>query len=187
LPVRLFIAIELEDRVKEALLGLQQSLGRFDRVVRWVTRDQMHLTLVFLGEVRDDRVPAVCEAVKRAADRSEPFELTFTGSGCFPPGGRVRVVWAGIEEPTGALLRCQAACAEELEAGGFPRESRPYSAHLTLGRVRDDTTRGELRDHVGRIELAPLPQSVDAVHVVQSRLAPSGAQYSKAASYHLSP
>jgi 2'-5' RNA ligase len=80
--------------VKEALLGLEQSLNRFDRMVRWVKRDQMHLTLVFLGEVRDDRVPAVCDAVKRAADRSEPFEMAVTGSGCFPPAGRVRVVWA---------------------------------------------------------------------------------------------
>jgi 2'-5' RNA ligase len=176
----------MEDRVKEALLGLEQSLNRFDRVVRWVTRDQMHLTLVFLGEVRDDRVPAVCDAVKQAADRSGPFEMTITGSGSFPPSGRVRVVWAGIEEPTGALLRCQAACAEELDACGFPRESRPYSPHLTLGRVREDTTRGELRDHVSRIDLSPLTQSVDAVHVVQSRLAPSGAQYAKVASYHLS-
>lgn len=184
--MRLFIAIDLEDRVKEALLGLQQSLGRFDRVVRWVTRHQMHLTLVFLGEVRDDRVPAVCGAVKRAADRSEPFDMTVTGSGCFPPRGRVRVVWTGIDEPTGALLRCQAACADELEAEGFPRESRPYSPHLTLGRVRDDTTRGELREHVDRVELSPLPQSVAAVHVVQSQLTPSGAQYSKVASCALS-
>jgi 2'-5' RNA ligase len=186
LAVRLFVAIDLDDRVKEALLGLEQSLNRFDRVIRWVKRDQMHLTLVFLGEVRNERVPAVCDAVKRAADRSEPFDMTVTGSGCFPPAGRVRVVWAGIEEPTGALLRCQAACAEELQASGCPRESRPYSAHLTLGRVRDDTTRGELRNRVGRIELSPLPQSVDAVHVVQSRLAPSGAQYSKVASCALS-
>ncbi|MBN1512527.1 MAG: RNA 2',3'-cyclic phosphodiesterase [Phycisphaerae bacterium] len=175
--MRLFVAIELEGRIKDALGRAQASLATHDRAVRWVTQDQMHLTLVFLGEVADGRVPAVCDAVRRAVGRCRPFDLTVSGSGCFPPGGGVRVVWVGVQEPTGRLQSLQAAVAEELEAMGFPKEDRPFSPHLTLGRVRDDRTRGELRADVDALSMAPLAQSVSAVHVVASELRSSGARY----------
>ena len=89
--MRLFTAIELDERVKDGLIRLQESLGRYGRVVRWVTRQQMHLTLVFLGEVPDGRVSQVAEAVQRAAGRIEPFDLTVTGSGCFPLRGTTTI------------------------------------------------------------------------------------------------
>ncbi len=183
--MRLFIAVDLEERAKGVLRRLQESLSRFDRVVRWVTRDQMHLTLVFLGEVPDSKVPAVCSAVERAAGAVGPFEMTVAGSGCFPPRGRVRVVWAGIEEPTGALSRLQSACAGELEAEGYPQESRPFSPHLTLGRVKQDTSDGKLRDVVVALTVESMIQPVGALRVVQSTLTPHGARYSTVAEYPL--
>lgn len=179
--MRLFTAIELDERAKDGLIRLQESLGRYGRVVRWVTREQMHLTLVFLGEVPDGRVSQVAEAVQRAAGRIEPFDLTIAGSGCFPPRGRVRVVWVGVEERSGWLLRCQSACADELESVGFPKESRPYSPHLTLGRVRDDTTNGALRNDVDRLQVERAAQHVESVRLIQSVLTPHGARYSTVA------
>lgn len=180
--MRLFVAIELDGRIKDALGRAQASLAAHDRAVRWVTQDQMHLTLVFLGEVPDGRVPAVCEAVRRAAGRCRPFDLTVSGSGCFPPGGGgVRVVWVGVQETTGRLGPLQAAVAEELEAVGFPKEGRPFSPHLTLGRVREDRTRGRLRTDVGALSVSSLAQSVSAVHVVASELRPNGARHSTVA------
>jgi 2'-5' RNA ligase len=173
----LFVAIALDDRIKDALAGVRASLARHDRTVRWVTRDQMHLTLVFLGEVSDGRVAPVCEAVGRAAARSEPFEMTVGGGGCFPPGGGVRVVWVGVDEPSGRLSLLQGAVADELAADGFPKESRPFSPHLTLGRVRDDRTRGGLRADVGRLSVPPLVQSVLTIRVMASQLHPGGARY----------
>jgi 2'-5' RNA ligase len=179
--MRLFVAIELDGRIKDALGRAQALLAAHDRAVRWVTRDQMHLTLAFLGEVPDGRVPVVCDAVRRAAGRCRPFDLTVSGGGCFPPGGGVRVVWVGVQEPTGRLPSLQAAVAEELDAVGFPKEGRPFSPHLTLGRVRDDRTRGGLRADVGALSVPPLGQSVSAIRVVASELHASGARYSTVA------
>ena len=179
--MRLFVAIELEGRIKDALGRAQASLAAHDRAVRWVTRDQMHLTLVFLGEVPDGRVPAVCDAVGRAASRCRPFDLAVSGSGCFPPRGAVRVVWIGTQEPTGWLQSLQASVAAELEAAGFPKEDRPFSPHLTLGRVRDDRTRGELRADVVGLSVPSVGQSVSAIRVMASELHPTGARYSTVA------
>jgi 2'-5' RNA ligase len=175
--MRLFVAIQLEKPVKDLILGTQQRLRQFDRVVRWVRPEQMHLTLAFLGDVDDGRVPSVCEAVEAAGKASRAFDLAVVGSGCFPPRGRVRVVWVGVDEPSGALQSCQEACATGLEAVGFPRESRPFSPHLTLGRVKDDNTGGDLRRQVERLDVARVTQSVGEIHVVQSELLRSGARY----------
>jgi 2'-5' RNA ligase len=180
--VRLFTAIELDDRVKDLLARARESLRRHDRVVRWVTRDQMHLTLVFLGEVPEARVDEVCQAVQRAAKRVAPFEIVVAGNGCFPPRGHVRVIWVGTEDQGGQLKRCQAVCADELEAIGFPRESRPFSAHLTLGRVREDTTNGALRNDVERLKVPSITQYAGSIHVIQSELTPHGARYVTVAS-----
>ena len=180
--MRLFTAIELDDRVKDVLVRARESLSRHDRVVRWVTRDQMHLTLVFLGDVPDDRVDDVCRAVQRAADRLSPFDITVAGSGCFPPRGHVRVVWVGVEDQGGHLKGCHAACEDELEAIDFPRESRPFSAHLTLGRVREDATNGALRNDVEQLKVPSMTQHAGSIHVIRSELTPHGARYVTVAS-----
>jgi 2'-5' RNA ligase len=175
--MRLFIAIDLEEEAKRELRRLQEALKQFDRDVRWVTRDQMHLTLVFLGEVADAKLPSVSTAVEQATDKIGPFEITLAGSGCFPPAGKVRVVWAGVEESTGALAKLQAACADNLEAEGFLKDSRPFSPHLTLGRVKSDTTDGKLRAAADELTVEMVLQPVSAVRVVQSKLTPHGSRY----------
>ena len=175
--MRLFIAIELSDEVKAALRASQRMLSAFDRTVRWVTDEQMHLTLKFLGEVADDAVEEVNVAAELVVEASLPFEMVIAGCGCFPPGGRVRVVWVGVDEPGGALAACGARCEARYTEIGFDRERRPFSPHLTLGRVREDKTAGKLREAVDRVGIGPLRQNVAGLCVVQSRLTPQGARY----------
>jgi len=175
--MRLFTAIELNDEVKAALRKAQRSLAAFDRAVRWVTSDQMHLTLKFLGEVPDASAGEVSAATGRIAQASSGFELVVGGCGCFPPKGRVRVVWVGVDEPSGALTACNELCESQYAQIGFAREHRAFSPHLTLGRVRDDKTGGRLRDAVADFEVGPHRHSVADLCVVRSTLTPGEAEY----------
>ena len=134
--MRCFLAIELPPAARAELEKLQRSLRVLDRQIRWTRPGQIHLTLSFLGEVPDAEVPAICRAVADAAGGLPAFDLRLEGTGCFPPRGPVRVIWAGVRGDLPALHHCQRTCLAVLESCGYPPEDRPYHPHLTIGRVR---------------------------------------------------
>ena len=105
--------------------------------IRWVAPHQHHFTLKVLGEIPASRVAAAGEALDAAARGLPPFDLELVGLGAFPLQGPPRVVWAGCGAGREALVASAAAVEETFAAAGFPRESRPFSPHLTLGRVKD--------------------------------------------------
>jgi 2'-5' RNA ligase len=175
--VRLFVAIELEEAVRSALAKVQADLkGRCDGV-RWIPSHQLHMTVKFLGEVPDRDVTKVSEAVNSAASKATAFALEISGCGCFPPRGLVRIVWVGANEPTGKLLSCVEAVEGELEAVGFARERRRFSPHLTIGRVRDDRSGGQIRTAVEAHTYSSLDQTVRSMTLMSSVLSPKGPTY----------
>ena len=130
--MRCFIALEVPEDLQEALGRLQGKLRAAGADVKWTAPRTIHLTVKFLGDIRGEDTPKVCEAVTAV-----PMELGIAGVGSFPAEGTPRVVWAGIAgeiEPLKSLVT-------SLETGiadavGVAPETRPYHAHLTLGRVR---------------------------------------------------
>lgn len=176
--MRTFVAVELSGQVKTRLAELQRQLARFDPAIRWVRPEQIHLTLKFLGEVPDRDIHAVCQAVERAAAACPGFEIRLHGTGCFPPRGAVRVVWVGVEEPTGRLAACHQACETALARLGFEPERRPFRPHLTLGRVKLGSAGSQLRREV--LALADFDagsQPVEQLAVFESQLQRAGPIY----------
>lgn len=177
--MRLFVAIDLPDAVKDQLDALRAPLPG----ARWVGRPQMHLTLVFIGET--DRGAAAKAALEQV--RAAPFELLLSGTGRFPPGSRQapRVLWVGVA-PQPALLALQAQVAAALAAAGFPAEGRPYSPHLTLARVKAEHPLPEadrfLAAHAG---FRAGPVRVESFRLYASDLTPQGARYTPQAVYAL--
>lgn len=184
--MRLFVAIEFDQSVIKAVQRVQRRLSRFDPEVRWTGPEQMHLTLKFLGEVPDDQVRAVCGAAKGVADRVAPIHLAVNACGCFPPRGDVRIIHAGIAEPRGLLQRCRHLSEDAFAGLGFERERRPYSPHLTLGRVRRGRRADGLREAVAKTSCDSVDHAVEALWVIRSDLKPGGAQYTKIAEHPLS-
>lgn len=182
--MRLFVAILLDEAVREALAKLQLAIAQRCDGVRWIPAEQLHLTAKFLGEVRDRDVPEVCQAVERAAARAA-FTIELAGAGCFPERGPVRIVWAGARCESDGMVECVEAVTAELEKIGFPRERRPWSAHVTIGRVREDRSRGQIRSAVEAVRLEPVDQPVNAVCVMSSVLSPKGPTYSVVSTSHL--
>ena len=119
IDLRLFVAIELGPDLKRSLQAMIDGLSEFRGTVRWVTKEQMHVTLKFLGEVGREKVAAVCEACKKVASSCQPFEFRLDTSGCFPPEGRVRVIWGGSSDTCPELLACASGCEDAFEKLGF--------------------------------------------------------------------
>jgi 2'-5' RNA ligase len=181
--VRTFIAIELDEDLKSNLLRLQNRLREqvSPRSVRWVQPDGIHLTLKFLGDTPVEQLENVKKALAEAAAEIGPFTFTVGGLGCFPNLRRPRVVWVSLQEPTGALLRLQKAVEAHVAPLGFPTEKRPFSPHLTLGRVQRNISNSQARE-VGDVVAAITPGTIDEMAVVaasyiKSDLRPSGAVY----------
>lgn len=137
MTLRLFIAIELGEEEKKALERIQSRLRHKLPSVRWVKAAAIHLTLRFLGDTDEREIPRIEEAISAAAAGNGAFSFALRGVGAFPDARRPRVIWIGVDEPTGVLMRIAAALHARLAAAGCPAEDRPFSPHITIGRVRE--------------------------------------------------
>ena len=134
---RTFLAVEVAGPARQAAVELQRRLdAAAGPGVKWVDPANLHVTLVFLGEIDGRELVAVCKVVAAAAARVEPFGLRLTGVGAFPNGRRPKTVFAGVTDGAAELAALHAALAPPLaELGVTRREDRAYTPHLTLGRV----------------------------------------------------
>ncbi len=189
--IRTFIAIELDESIKDGLTRLQERLkGEAPRgSVRWIRSEGIHLTLKFLGDVPADQIGEITRALQNSCQGFAPFSLSCGELGCFPNLKRPRVVWVGIQEETGILARLQKAIEEHVAPLGYPTEKRKFSPHLTLGRVQRRVSSDDLRrlgELVGTSEIGMLGRmEVRSVNLMRSDLRPSGAVYTRLAEVEL--
>ncbi len=181
--LRVFIAVELDDAVKTALVRAQNRLRAepISGFVRWVDPAGVHLTLKFLGDIEAERVPHVLGAMQVACAGVAPFELAVRGAGCFPNYQRPNVIWAGLVGDVKTATALAQHLEDECARLGFDPEERPFSPHFTLGRVGREVglkERGQLGEMVRRFDLGPVGAIIaDTVHLMRSELRPSGARY----------
>jgi 2'-5' RNA ligase len=173
--VRAFVAIPLDDPIRDALASTVDRLATAGADVRWVTRESMHITLKFLGEVSD--TGALRASFRQI--RLPPVELAIAGLGHF---GR-RVIWAGCR---GDLRPLASAIDERATALGVPREEHPFSAHVTVGRVKS------ARQIVALLDRLPGDhpfgkQTARAFVMYKSTLTPKGPIYEAIETFPLNP
>ena len=135
--MRAFVAVFPPLEVREtALSGALEAVRRSGDKVRWTRPENVHLTLKFLGDIREEALNDLCAALEETCRHYAPFDVGLTGLGAFPSARRARILWAGVG--AGAERLC--SLATDVDAAfaplGFEREGRPYVPHLTLGRVR---------------------------------------------------
>jgi 2'-5' RNA ligase len=177
--MRVFIAVNPTEEELGRLGEASRPLREAGFAVRWLPPENVHLTLKFLGEVSEERVPQVTAAVAEAVAGVRAFEMTVSGFGAFPSVKRPGVVWAGIEASE-ALQSVYERVEAALEPLGFPRESRPFRPHLTIGRGRKRSKPAEFRGLADALaERSDYRDTfrVRAVETMRSRLMPKGAIY----------
>ena len=134
--MRLFTAVTLGSTIESRAIAELERLRALAPHARWVKAEGVHLTLVFLGEVEEARLPSLREALEPVGPRHAPFVLSVGGGGSFGSPSRPRVLWADVRGATEALKALQADTAAALQPLGFEPEHREYAAHLTLARAK---------------------------------------------------
>lgn len=148
--------------------------------------ENFHVTVKFLGRIDEARVPDVIDALHTAVRGHPPFEIDVTGLGAFPSATRARVLWAGVAAGGDPLAALAASVDGALAGLGFPREERAFSAHVTLGRVREPRRAPALADALGAASARPFGRiAVREAVLMRSDLSPRGARYTPLASLPL--
>ena len=187
--MRVFIAIDIDEQIRRGLSRLQNEMRSKVDIkkgdVKWVNPDVMHLTLKFLGEIKDVQAVDVCNITQEVASRHKNFELEVETVGYF--GGRsARVLWVGTGQNCENMLQLQSDLEQQLALAGWPKETRRFSGHLTLCRVRNaraGVKLAQMTEEYKDFKLGTMP--ADSVCVYQSQLTPKGPVYTVLGNYGL--
>ena len=180
--IRAFIAIELPEGLKKELAELEAQLKiNSPHVVKWVDPNSIHITLKFLGEISADSIDELMLAIEESAQGIQPFQLEVREVGAFPNLERPQVLWVGVKGELVKITQLQKNIESNTEQLGFRRESRAFSPHLTLGRVRDEAGPNE-RQRLGKLLTDTIftglhNVDVEAVNLIRSQLTPTGPIY----------
>ncbi len=175
--LRLFIAAPLPEGVRKVMSAVQRELAEAGAPVKWSRVENLHLTLKFLGDTPEEEVPKLSAALDGAAAASQPHEARLGVVGAFPNVRRPRVLWVGLEEPTGELVALQQR-VEQVTRYLVEPDPRGFSAHLTLGRVKGRKNLRRLSELVEGYHLDSAETiSVRSVELIRSQLGRGGPTY----------
>lgn len=185
--MRLFVSVDLPADLADPVQAVQDKFAGASGL-NLTDPAQAHITLKFLGDVADDRVPRIEEALSDGVSAAgvEPFDATFKGLGAFPNEDYIRVVWLGVSEGAAELTRLHEAVEHELTSIGFDPEEHAFTPHVTLARMEHAGG----KDLVQRVlEEDPTVGSmrVDEVRLTESTLTPAGPEYSTVSAVSLAP
>ncbi len=182
--LRAFLAAELppslQDKIHAATNGLRQSLR--DDLIRWVPARNVHLSLKFLGDISPSSIELIKQMLLAEGEAFPAFDVQVEGLGCYPNARRPRVLWVGLTAPAEltSLQRAIEAAAARL---GYESEERGFSPHLTIGRVRQNASSGDLqkiRTALEENQIALLGSTrIEAIHLFKSELRPEGSIYTR--------
>jgi 2'-5' RNA ligase len=188
---RTFIALEMNENLQSYLDGVIRQVAQILPGIRWVDAHGIHLTLAFLGELTDEQLALAMEAAAEVAQQSKSFEYYLARLGIFGSPAQPRVIWIGIDEPTGALTRLHRTLNQALEKRGFEIDKRPFSPHFTLARVKAPLSVGEQQQLqrllAGKQSGVASSEVYPARHldVIKSELSRTGARYTRLQQYSL--
>ncbi|MGA7677046.1 MAG: RNA 2',3'-cyclic phosphodiesterase [Dehalococcoidia bacterium] len=188
--IRSFIAIELPEEVKYGLHRLQAELTLPQySFVKCVAPESIHVTLKFLGNISPQKVAEITRVMEQASQGVSPFQLQITEVGAFPNMRQPRVLWVGIKGEMDKLIAWQKRIDDGLVPLGFVKETRPFTPHLTLARVRENCSPGDRRDLGEVVMKTPIEVdykvAVNSLNLMKSQLSPGGAVYSRLAEVKL--
>ena len=180
--MRLFVALDFPDSVREEIRGLIARLRPHARGARWARPEGMHVTLKFVGQVEPKRLDAIAAALALVRSNA-PVDMRFRGLGFFPSDRRPRVLWCGIEASAN-LAPLAADIERAVEPLGIPSETRDFVPHLTLARFDSPRAAGKLAEIAAQMQSIDLGSARESVfHLYESVTKPSGAEYSRLRSF----
>jgi 2'-5' RNA ligase len=177
---RTFLAVDIGDAIRERAEAVQRELAATGANMKWVTPASLHITLLFLGELNDKDLADVCRLSVKATANIEPFRISVAGLDAFPNLRRPKVLWAGVNDGSEQLIALFNALEQPLfDARIYRKEERPFTPHLTLGRVKDEADGQLIAPEMAKYRgWTAGMTSVEEVLIMASDLRRDGPEYS---------
>ncbi len=176
--IRTFIAIRFTDEIRNRIKVFADKFSSLPGNYRWVSPETMHLTLQFLGDIDARLIPKVMSACQIAVREVPPFRIELAGCGVFPNIKRPRVVWIGIKEGQNNVVALHGILSKQLTGIGLKLEERPYSPHLTFGRIKFLKKTAALKQAIEKNSSEIIGGlAVSKISVFRSELSPEGPSY----------
>jgi len=177
--IRTFIGVEIAEKSRNQVAKFAQKLQEPDADIKWEPPHKFHVTLKFLDEILNEEVNDICLRIQRAVKDLQPFTLGLRGAGAFPNIQKPRNVWVGVAEGRKEITEVARRVDCAMQEIGFPRELRPFTPHVTLGRVKHATPAlADMSDLLAQYENIDLGKSyIKSVTVFASHMARSGSNY----------
>lgn len=176
--IRAFIAIEIPGEIRTKISELQSSLKRLGGRISWTKPKNIHLTLKFLGDTDESLIDEIAEELKKMAASFSQFQIHVNGIGAFPNFKRPRVIWVGTNSENENLSKIAFEIENRMEKLDFKKETRKFSGHLTLGRIKDPTGIQPIIDRLQQnkdFHAGSFP--VKELFLIKSQLHPTGSIY----------
>ena len=188
MKLRSFLAFELSGPLKESLRQVSQDLKKTSLDAKWVKIDNIHLTVIFLGDIEEQWLNQMDIAARATCSLFAPFAVSLKSMGCFPNKKKARVLWLGLAGDLGRMADFQKTLQKGLNPLNVKKEDREFKPHLTLGRFRTPGNQGQLLDTILRQyqDLTSPVMPLTELVLFKSDLKPGGAEYPKLRSWPLS-
>ena len=177
--MRTFIAIDIPENIKDSIELYVSPLKGERAKITWVKSGNVHITLKFLGEIPEEKVPEIYKCLEKCVKGLKPFEVEITGAGGFPDMRRPRIIWVGLKKGTDELKKLANSIDDELSNLDFEKEKRGFKPHLTIGRVKYINDISGFIDKMSRLKFEGGTFTADEIFIIKSELKPTGAVYTK--------
>lgn len=174
---RAFIAVEIDGRARQKISELISNLKKSGADAKWITENQMHLTLKFLGNISEEDIQKISDALSGVSNNFNSFMINFSRIGAFPNLDHPAVLWLGVDKGADYLKTLAGEIENALEKSGFAREAREFQPHLTLARIKSPKNMPELARLARKTDFISGDVQINKLVLFKSRLSPKGAIY----------
>ena len=187
MAIRSFLAFELPHEIRSGISDVSIDLRKSGLNVKWVNVDNIHLTILFLGNIEEDDIHPMEDSIGKICDKYSSFDISLEGIGLFPDIRKPRVIWLGLGGNIDRMGNFRDDLQGILSPFGIKKENRAFKPHITLGRFRNPTGKnGELGKYLTRYRSISSPvYTVNELFLFKSELKPSGARYTRINSWML--
>ncbi len=181
MAIRSFLAFEIPGEIRPAVSSIYRGLRNTSLDVRWVREENIHLTVIFMGNVDERHLPSIGRVVEKACSKYAPFKIRVKGVGVFSNLRNAKVLWIGVEGDIERLSYFKESIQKKLKPFGIKEESRRFSPHITVGRFRKGFNQTMLlKEVLDRFKDVTSPEVLlKELVLFKSELKPDGAVYTK--------
>lgn len=180
MSIRIFVAVEITEETRKKLVEFTDKLKKVDADVGWVSPENLHITLKFIGSLDDERIDTVTNIIKDSVAHVKPFDLRYAGVGAYPTEKNPRVIFVDVTDPGRILAKIHERLDNQLMALGVEHEGRQFEAHLTVGRIKTRRNVRKLMESLNSYNGFNFGlEHVTQVVLMKSDLSPEGPIYTK--------